>query len=421
MEEIKLNGKWYVKGSISLQDFMKDKVGIDVRGKGLWHPNYFFYNFSPNFKNYRLDYSGVPGYKRISFKQFKKFYYESTNPKVVEKEFVLPNEWAIKTCKEVGDWLDKNSDMTKSGRLSVGYANTTYPYLLYPSLHYSHIFPSPMGRVEITYEQFKKYVLKEEETMTESKQIEQPVETYRFKTKEEFIAEYGADFCNKVKYQWESGGKMDYLFGVSITKEEYDHIISDKGRRVWYEELTSRSSSWNISTDMITNKPLINKTMKENFSIGGSAALKKAFVEEAGLKLFGDGSIPNFKYLTSYGCSGASHNLQGVDAPSPKHFTLPQDWDAALAYVKDFYTPEKKVTEVYFGKLKLTIKEGENFATTEQGKITKEEIRKVLAMFTSNTICGYSLTMPNLESLVLKFGCVEGTVADARKVFKAFN
>jgi len=421
MEEIKLNGKWYVKGSISLQDFMKDKVGIDVRGKGLWHPNYFFYNFSPNFKNYRLDYSGVPGYKRISFKQFKKFYYESTNPKVVEKEFVLPEKWYIKVTegnkKVLATWRfgshTPHPTNFKEGAI-VGFCKGSHTKEWDEQL-------TSNWQNEITYEQFKKYVFKEEETMTESKQIEQPVETYRFKTKEEFIAEYGADFHNKVYHDWNEIGAMDYLFGLSITKEEYDHIISDKGRRVWYEELTSRSSSWNISTDMITNKPLINKTMKENFSIGGSAALKKAFVEEAGLKLFGDGSIPNFKYLTSYGYSGASHNLQGVDEPSPKHFTLPKDWDAALAYVKDFYTPEKKVTEVYFGKLKLTIKEGEDFATTEQGKITKEEIRKVLAMFTSNTICGYSLTMPNLESLVLKFGCVEGTVADARKVFKAFN
>ncbi len=189
MEEIKLNGDWYIKGSVSLNDFMV-KRGIKKSASSFILDYTSFYNFTSDFTKWNETRHLVPtGYKRISFKQFKKFYYESTNPKVVEKEFVLPNEWAIKTCKEVGDWLDKNSDMTKSGRLSVGYANTTYPYLLYPSLHYSHIFPSPMGRVEITYEQFKKYVLKEEETMTESKQVEQPVETYRFKTKKEFIAE----------------------------------------------------------------------------------------------------------------------------------------------------------------------------------------------------------------------------------------
>ena len=68
----------------------------------------------------------------------------------------LPEKWAIETCKEVGDWLDENSDMPENLRIPEGYAKSKFKYLVYPSNCNSHMFEEVLkGYTEITIDQFR--------------------------------------------------------------------------------------------------------------------------------------------------------------------------------------------------------------------------------------------------------------------------
>jgi len=123
---------------------------------------------------------------------------------------------------------------------------------------------------------------------------------------------------------------------------------------------------------------------------------------------------------------GGKHNqVQGSTNTGNSYeyevFNLPTQWDAALAYVKKYYTvPESKV--LYFGELKLTIKNGEDFATTEYGNISKAEIQKVLKLFNAKmSICGYDLKIENVDDIRLAFGCQNGTIGEAKALLEAFN
>ena len=92
--------------------------------------------------------------------------------KIVEQ---FPERWYTKTCTEVGNWLDENSDMPKNRRMADGYATTAYKYLVYPSMEGSHMFEHPArfkkaGYEEITFEQFKEHYLTNKNKTVMSKQ-----------------------------------------------------------------------------------------------------------------------------------------------------------------------------------------------------------------------------------------------------------
>jgi hypothetical protein len=91
--------------------------------------------------------------------------------KIVEH---FPERWYTKTCTEIGNWLDENSDMPKNCRKTGGYATTGFKYLVYPSMEGSHIFDHPTrfkkaGYEEITFEQFKEHYLKNKTVMSKQK------------------------------------------------------------------------------------------------------------------------------------------------------------------------------------------------------------------------------------------------------------
>lgn len=80
---------------------------------------------------------------------------------VKEPEFVLPEKWCIKQniSKEICDWFNKNGTIA---------ARTTgaYTYLNYPGINGYFCDQIKPGFTEITFEQFKKYVLKETEELS---------------------------------------------------------------------------------------------------------------------------------------------------------------------------------------------------------------------------------------------------------------
>ena len=83
-----------------------------------------------------------------------------------------------------------------------------------------------------------------------------------------------------------------------------------------------------------------NMNTKQNFSISGSLALKKAFVEEVGLLTLSQNSVNT--NLTAW---DSGKGLQGgtlVPSSDTVLFNLPEDWDKALEYVKEYFKEESK-------------------------------------------------------------------------------
>lgn len=85
-----------------------------------------------------------------------------------------------------------------------------------------------------------------------------------------------------------------------------------------------------------------------------------------------------------------------------------------------WFEPVYESKELYFGKVKFTIKKG--YADTEYGKVTKEEISKVFDYFNNppSLVNGkHKLVMLQRDDTVIKFGCQEGTIGELRAIYSA--
>jgi len=108
-------------------------------------------------------------------------------------------------------------------------------------------------------------------------------------------------------------------------------------------------------------------------------------------------------------------NLEGkVGLP---HLNLPKEiveqWEPVY---------EETSKELYFGKVKFTIKKGDDFATTEYGKVTKEEIKKVIDWYNNPlTILGYNCDIENWKYLNLHWGCQRDSIDKVIEIYNAFE
>lgn len=86
----------------------------------------------------------------INYGKFDEFY--EKYPK-----FTLPEKWCVKRNKEVRDWLNQNKQTSCLYESING-----NKYVHYPAHLHAHLYTSPQpGYTEITFEQFKQYVLKQ--------------------------------------------------------------------------------------------------------------------------------------------------------------------------------------------------------------------------------------------------------------------
>jgi hypothetical protein len=75
------------------------------------------------------------------------------------------------------------------------------------------------------------------------------------------------------------------------------------------------------------------------FTIGGSIALKKALLEETGLKPYDKDTSIEWDYLEVL--SQYEGFMLGTSNIAPIHYQLPQDWHQAVQAVKEFFAEEK--------------------------------------------------------------------------------
>lgn len=129
----------------------------------------------------------------------------------------------------------------------------------------------------------------------------------------------------------------DYMFGKGwgFINDNFEEIIHPESPKPeGYTEISFEFFSKNVlksSKDMNKN---------QNFSISGSLTLKKAFVEEVGLPILSQNSVNT--NLTAW---DAGKGLQGgASIPPSNHiiFNLPEDWDNAIQYVKEYFKEEPK-------------------------------------------------------------------------------
>lgn len=83
---------------------------------------------------------------------------------------------------------------------------------------------------------------------------------YRFKTEDEFIADYGIDWRSIIS--WNPDGEMDYLFGqdlLSIDKEKTDDllihgIVNSRG----FVMMLSSNNGWYVQKEMLIKNIIPN-------------------------------------------------------------------------------------------------------------------------------------------------------------------
>lgn len=144
----------------------------------------------------------------------------------------------------------------------------------------------------------------------------------------------------------------DYVESFSDFDDAYElschgFVISDRydgSYQFWCDTLEDEKYT-EITFDqfkqyVLKQKP--EKMKKEHFTIEGIEPLKKAFVEASG---FGDNGI-DADYLTSSNLKEKCFTARNSKLNT--HFILPQQWDEAMEYVKNFWEPEFKVGDLVF-------------------------------------------------------------------------
>ena len=124
----------------------------------------------------------------------------------LEKEFVLPEKWCINKLANpeiIGEWFNKNSDVPVEHRSLVDYCTdlNNLPYLHYPKCFSASCLSKEVqkGYTEITFEQFKKYVMKEEDKVEEEpKEDTKSIPKYWYiENKYQEVRDYLADAYNE--------------------------------------------------------------------------------------------------------------------------------------------------------------------------------------------------------------------------------
>jgi hypothetical protein len=100
---------------------------------------------------------------------------------------------------------------------------------------------------------------------------------WRFKTKQEFIDEFGDEWQNKA--QWNLSGRMDYLFGKLITKPNFDPSAFDRkdiNTQVEFGIASGENNDWTIFPQMF------KKIESEDFKPIWRFKTEQEFIDEFG-------------------------------------------------------------------------------------------------------------------------------------------
>lgn len=258
---------------------------------------------------------------------------------------------------------------------------------------------------------------------TVKKMVEKKTGNFTLSTKKEYDIQEGIVSVPKVKKEViEVGSKVQYLGGDSWAKsakcdigEIYTVSVID-GEYLKVKEDDSVFWLRKECFKLIKKE----KTMKmKDFSIEGSVALKKAFVEECKLEIYTSGTIRDNKYLTSVDMTVGT--VQGTGTKYSMHFILPQNWDEAVKYVKEFLKPDQPEFKVCGYESKL---DKENKSVSFGCKtISKKQVEAVI---TAAELCNYIGFTAKVTSDGIKFIDVSAgknylTLEELKQILKAIK
>lgn len=241
------------------------------------------------------------------------------------------------------------------------------------------------GIMELTFEQFEKYVLKSKE----SKDMEKRIIGYKLKDECKQYEEAAiiiAAISKESFYSWIP--KVGYNFGNG--SELYSRFKKAGVLYLWFEPVFEEN----------------------NYKIG-------EYVTD-----------DDCKNIYKYGrYENGEHYPQGENS----RFSF----GTKLRRLTSEEIVKYQTKELYFGKVKFTIKKGDNFATTEYGNVTKEEIGIAIQWienppslnghkFNIKIGCGSTRDMKDLCNGMITdhriaFGCQTGTLAQLKEIYNAFE
>lgn len=215
-------------------------------------------------KNYNSNYNGKTGV--ITVEQTYTFYvkldegticqpynFEWAHPEceLIEEEFVLPTKWAFKTNDDFQSWIRTWDKTNPSNKLNVNGTRSNEYYFnsdVKNTKTWKYLEYLPLGYTEISFEQFKQYILKEKQTNMEKKiigykfkkdcekfnqaavQICQPTDIKDF-TEEGYTVNMTADSVCKRKL--EDANVLDLWFTPVFEEEEKPLEVGDFIMETW--------------------------------------------------------------------------------------------------------------------------------------------------------------------------------------------
>lgn len=240
---------------------------------------------------------------------------------------------------------------------------------------------------EITFEQFKKHLLKQETMKKE-------IIGYKLKEDCKQYEEAAARICEYDNCKLDSASSdIDFL----LNSQDKDNLQKAGVLDLWFEPVYKEEKFEAGSYVVITGygKKL---NFQGYFTVGNVYKLTKNFGTN-----YGDFEVEK-----------DDANIQNGYSMSVNYFTNPdfkiEVRKATQEEIEEYNKPN--ITKLYFGDVKFTIKKGQDFATNEYGKVYYTEFEKLL---------DYLSNIPKIQKVPIYFdsitvGCQKGKFSELVKI-----
>ena len=316
---------------------------------------------------------------------------------------------------EVSLWCDKNSiDSNKFQRPSGNVVDAPYISFNYEATSQGNYFKGDdfEDYERITYQQWYDRFIKKCKVLPYRWCIKRTPETWKEIT--DYLNDtYDRSYCyNNPRFPWvtnnakhnesESDKPVD---AVEISFEDFEELV--------------------LNLNVKQNKEEVMNT-KQEFTVEGTEVLKKAFIEEVGVRAYNTTSHKENLYP---GIEGGEKFLGGWDThKAPTHFILPQDWDKAVIAAKEYFKDEIKSVQtktLVVGNQKIKVIISKDKIEAEGKKISIKLLDEALDIMNQedwkwdNNTTSWDITFPSV-----KIGCTTLSLDEVKLIkltYEEFN
>jgi hypothetical protein len=316
----------------------------------------------------------------------------------------IPSKWCIRqdAAQEVCDWFKKYRS-TYNARLT-----GNFEYLCYDSeINKTEYCDTTSRYEEITLDQFKKYVLKQDTMNTQDKIKQLEVELNKLKEevkKDKYPEYYKFAGINGRAKDWTIGKIYKCAYPESLT--HIFNFIDDRGEKNgWGEDnykyfTPSTKEEFDKQEELSIGDYIVFENLKGSYSESNGDIVKITCIADSPLWVT---HKPD-----SFSGGGFSYNAYKDNIRK--------------ATKEEIAKATNKTKELYFGDTKVTIKQGSSYAETQYGNISKVEIKEIIDFFNQDiTLLGRKMSIKNSSTWYISFGCQQGTLAQIKEIYKAFD